>query len=367
MNLANSLSIATQVAPMYHALHKSTPPPQFTAKRLVSPRRLAALLIFALGTFAAPTSHAQTTQQISPDWSLIPDGISLGESFRLLFVTSGTRDATSSDITDYNTFVQNQANAATGSGAPINAFSGEFRALISTQAMDARDNTDTNRDTGTDTDAPIYWLNGDQIAGNYAEFYDGIWDSTAGRTQNGDTLLGRRVWTGSRNDGTIDALGSGTPLGAGNNLVRTGEYGTADQAIRSNSARINSISLSLYALSPLITFTIPAEPTFGIATIPNQNYVINTTILTLTLPLAIGGTGTLVYDLTPTGDIPSGLTFDPTDRTLSGTPDTATNIITLTYIVTDKAATPNTASLTFTVQVLPHLTFRIKTFLEGAQ
>ena len=55
-----------------------------------------------------------------------------GQSFRLLFVTSDSWDATSSNIADYNPFVQNQATAA---GAPITAFNTEFRALISTNTV----------------------------------------------------------------------------------------------------------------------------------------------------------------------------------------------------------------------------------------
>ena len=42
----------------------------------------------------------------------VPTGLNPGDQYRLVFVTSGTRDATSTNIADYNTFV---ANAVVGS------------------------------------------------------------------------------------------------------------------------------------------------------------------------------------------------------------------------------------------------------------
>ena len=40
------------------------------------------------------------------NWALKPRASTPGATFRLLFVSSGTRDATSTDIADYNSFVQ---------------------------------------------------------------------------------------------------------------------------------------------------------------------------------------------------------------------------------------------------------------------
>ncbi len=41
------------------------------------------------------------TQTVPADWALIPDGIEPGDSFRLLFVASATRDASYADVADY--------------------------------------------------------------------------------------------------------------------------------------------------------------------------------------------------------------------------------------------------------------------------
>jgi hypothetical protein len=44
---------------------------------------------------------------------LTPTGLMPGDHFRFVFVTDGTRDVTSSNIADYNNFVNSQAAGAT--------------------------------------------------------------------------------------------------------------------------------------------------------------------------------------------------------------------------------------------------------------
>ena len=95
------------------------------------------------------------TVEVPADWDLIPSGVDTGGRFRLLFVTLNRRDATSSDIAAYNSFVR---NAAANGHDDIQDYSDHFAALGSTRAVDARNNT------GTDgTGVPIYWLNGPNV------------------------------------------------------------------------------------------------------------------------------------------------------------------------------------------------------------
>ena len=137
-----------------------------------------------------------TAQTVPHDWPLIPAGVEPGDSFRLLFVTSTYTSAASTVLSTYNTFVQGRAAA----NANLAGFSGQFRALIST-SVDARDNTAT-----TGTGVPIYWVGGDKVADDYADLYDGSWDSEAGRTETGAGRGGHLVvWTGSNADGTRHA------------------------------------------------------------------------------------------------------------------------------------------------------------------
>ena len=122
---------------------------------------------------------------------LVPAGLEPGDSFRLLFVTSATRTATSTDIADYNAFVRNAASA----NADLSDFSDRFTALVSTGGVNIKDNTATGG-----AGVPIYWLGGDRVADDYADLYDLHWDSVSGRTEDGSSYTGL-VWTGGNGYG----------------------------------------------------------------------------------------------------------------------------------------------------------------------
>ena len=88
-------------------------------------------------------------------------------------------------------------------------------------------------------------------------------------------------------------------------------------------------------------------PSFGAATIADQSYTKDTAITSLTLPHATGGTAPLTYSLSPA--LPTGLSFNPGTRVLSGTPTATQTAATYTYTVTD--GTGATATLTFSLTV----------------
>ncbi|MYI26628.1 MAG: hypothetical protein F4064_00890, partial [Acidimicrobiales bacterium] len=117
------------------------------------------------------TAPAEVT--VAADWALVPSGLSTGDRFRLLFISSTKRRPTSADIADYNAFVQ--ARAAAGH-AGIQSYSDGFRAVASSPFVDASANTAT---ASTDTDAQIWWLGGPKAADDYADFWDGTWDNEA--------------------------------------------------------------------------------------------------------------------------------------------------------------------------------------------
>ena len=201
------------------------------------------------------TPPTDTVYPVPADWSLKPDAVASGGKFRLLFVTTATRDGSSTDIADYNIHVQ---TAAAAGHADIQAYSGEFGAIGSTAAVNVRDNTLT---TSSHTDAPIYWLSTTTtrraVADFYADFYDGTWGDTSARTESGGTttIEFRRldadngsVVTGSDLDGTTfpeAELGGDLNLGwwlSGHDVNR--EFALASTARR------------LLALSPI--FMVPA-------------------------------------------------------------------------------------------------------------
>ena len=187
------------------------------------------------------------------DWALKPSSVSAGGTFRLLFVGSVDRNAQSSNIADYNRFVQSLAAAGHSS---IRPFKGGFRAVGSTAAVDARDNTCT-----TGTGVPIHWLNGNQVADNYADFYDNSWDDQANpKTESGNAIGPRNVWTGSNSDGTNGGQPLGNTLGGGR-LIRLGTIGQSGgggSPLSASSAEASSSgsALAFYGLSQV--FKVPA-------------------------------------------------------------------------------------------------------------
>ena len=80
--------------------------------------------------------------------------------------------------------------------------------------------------------------------------------------------------------------------------------------------------------------------------IADQTFSVGTDV-SLTLPVATGGTEPYDYTLTP--DPPAGLQFDAIDRWIGGTPTTPMQTTPYTYTVTDANGT--SAALTFTITV----------------
>ena len=195
----------------------------------------------------ADAARAQSSQTVPADWALLPNGIEPGDSFRLLFVTSATRDAASTGIADYNSHVQNAA----GGNDSLKSFKDQFTALISTTSVDAKDNTGT-----TGSGVPIHWMGGEKVADDYADLYDGDWDSAKGRTESGGSYTGL-VWTGGNKAGAK----SGQRY-AGADEVRLGDLSDATRPLSSPQAAASSESYPLYALSPVLTVAEPEpEPT----------------------------------------------------------------------------------------------------------
>ena len=217
-----------------------------------------------------PEPATPVAQTVGTGWALIPKDagndplVAAGGRFRLLFVTSGTVEATSTDIATYNDHVQRAANA----NATLRPFKGEFRALVSTATNDASGNTATTH-TATNRGVPIYWVGGAKVADDYADFYDGSWDSRAAKTQTGARWSSRfDVWTGTNADGTRHASAY-----AGASRVRYGRP-TGGSALSLSDSRFPFLPFSLYALSPTITvLAVPAAPSGLDADAPGQTAV----------------------------------------------------------------------------------------------
>ena len=86
--------------------------------------------------------------------------------------------------------------------------------------------------------------------------------------------------------------------------------------------------------------------------IADQAYTASTAIRVLQLPEATGGEGEVSYRVL---GLPAGLSFDPATRTISGTPEAATDgAVEVAFLAEDSGAT---VALTFSITVNPPLRF----------
>ena len=223
----------------------------------------------------AVTNNSTVTNTVPADWSLIPTGLSTGDKFRLLFLSSTKRNASSTDIADYNTFIQTRAAAG---HTDIQDYSADFRAVGCTADTDARDNTKTTYTT-TDKGVPIYWLNGAKAADQYEDFYDGSWDDEANdKNESGtdahDTSQNVNwPWTGCDHDGT-EAVTGVDSFALGTNIVdaRVGRpnfslsgYGP----LNGQTNRSNSQDSPLYGLSEVFQVAAAVVVTNNPPTVAN--------------------------------------------------------------------------------------------------
>ena len=181
---------------------------------------------------------------------IVPTGLNPGDTYRLAFVTSTTRDATSSNIADYNAFV-----TAVASASPFLAALGTtWTAIASTATVDARNNTNTN----VHVDGPgtaIYNLNDQLVAVGNADFWDGVLSSPILFDELGN-VNDATVWTGTRVTGE---RAPPTPLG----LIPDGTIGLSSQTSSFWTDASTSDILStfhFYALSAELVFPVASDP-----------------------------------------------------------------------------------------------------------
>ena len=202
-----------------------------------------------------------TPVEVPLDWSLTPSGLEAGDRFRLLFLSSTDRNAESTDIADYNTFVQTRVAAG---HTDIQDYSSQFRAVACTEAVDARYNTGT-----TGTGVRIYWLGGAQAADSYPDFYDGSWDEEVTVRDESATSITMpnsastySTWTGCEKDGTegINADGSIALGTTGPGIGILNYTGTDRGPLNQEDGTDPKASKNyLYGLSPIFLIT-PQTP-----------------------------------------------------------------------------------------------------------
>ena len=294
--------------------------------------------------------------EVPANWALIPSGLSGGDSFRLLFVSSTKRDASSSDIAVYNSFVQ--ARAAAGHAA-LASHSSAFRAVASTAAVDARDNTST-----TGTGVPVYWVSGQKVADDYADFYDASWDSCAARDESGgsvalpnlDASLASAIWTGTNDDGTAEtahALGTAMPRVAVLAESCDSRYSASAFPLRfqfTTGIKAKTLNRYLYGLSPVFKVAGTADPqaSFAVAT-ASVTESVGTHSVTVSLSPAPTANVTVSYSL-------SGTAVRGSDYSISGVTSSNGTVVvgpsgsaSIPVVITDDSTVENAETIVLTL------------------
>ncbi|NNM10649.1 MAG: hypothetical protein HKO60_01840 [Pseudomonadales bacterium] len=193
----------------------------------------------------------------------VPPGLSPGDEYRLVFVTSGSTDAISSNIADYNTFVQSFADTA-GLGPG-------WTAIASTSTVDARDNTQTSSGGAYGNGIPIYRLDGALVVTDYIDLWDGFLLNPAdgvvtpinideqGSLVNDAEGAEGNVWTGTKSgyltgDGGAgfdnEELGTATPVDGYTGATSPYWIEKSQQSPQSSLKRIYAMS-SVLTVAPI--------------------------------------------------------------------------------------------------------------------
>jgi hypothetical protein len=156
------------------------------------------ILIAGLWLAVTSASHAEVV--------LVPADLAPGDPYRLVFVTSGNfGEGPSNDIAAYNAFVD-------GFGETLIA-GHDWRAIASTNTVDARDNTSTVPGADDPDGIPIYRLDGLRVAASYAA----LWGTAVTPllnpvrlTELGTPSTAEAIWTGTNAAGfklVLNAVG----------------------------------------------------------------------------------------------------------------------------------------------------------------
>jgi hypothetical protein len=193
--------------------------------------------------------------------STVPAGLNPGDEYRLVFVTSWNYGFPSStDIGTYNTIVNDLAQSVPEL-AELNV---QWNVLGSTQSVNARQNTGTDPSLGG---VPIFLLNGDRIATDYADLWDGTLENALNITETGVAytpnmhpgngayyIWAGQVWTGSSNSG----LAQFSSLGGPNGHVVIGNPNTNNWMSNTDANYLGR--LPFYAMSDVLKVPDSTDP-----------------------------------------------------------------------------------------------------------
>lgn len=180
-------------------------------------------------------------------YGIVPDDLSVGDTYHLIFVTDGTIQSSSRNISFYDSFITEQANAE---GSFYQNLDVDWRAIGSTDVLWAQGHAYPGYDS------PVYMVT--SLADSPVRIENntyGLWGgpdsqrifAPINRTQFGDAYNGH-VWTGSYQGG--DPVRN-AHLGAGNTIW--GYTGTTSTVWIYGSVQPGSDYLPMYGISSQLT------------------------------------------------------------------------------------------------------------------
>ena len=261
---------------------------------VVAPLLASALLVLAL----VPANYASAVVTVPHDWPLIPRGLEMGDEFRLLFASYHHTSITNNHGFEvFDNFVTRVAREGHSS---IQQYAGEFKALVSCGNVNAMMHTSTTH-TPDNPGLPIYWLKGAKVADDYADFYDGNWDSNQARNQYGIHVYTNprlennwhvnasyhTVWTGTNSDGTS------SNNHACSSSITVGKPHTHGSEIQ-HWVKPTNHSLGMYGVSPVFQVSVLPDPPSA----PNVSSIThNTASITWKAPAHEGATPIFDYNV----------------------------------------------------------------------
>ena len=203
------------------------------------------LLAFAACALGAPNVSASPIT--------IPPLLAPGSSYLLAFMTLGTRDATSTNIADYDSFVSTVAN----SDPTLAALGTTWKVIGSTSAVNAAAHISVGP-------LPVYNLAGQLVANNSADLFDGSIANGVHYAQDGsdcNVLCGQgNPFTGTNGNGTTAV---GAELGCtGDNCVNIGSFAATNGTWLAFAPRDPASPRPFYGISAELTVptTVVPEP-----------------------------------------------------------------------------------------------------------
>ena len=212
--------------------------------------------LFCAAALAALTGMSSPSQAAL---TLRPSGLNEGDLFRVLFISSARRDALSSDIAVYDSFIASLAAVAgidTYFGTPVT-----WQVLGSTFAVSAIDRVALNS-------VALFSMSGVQVANSGADLWDGSIDAPI-LTDEGGRFNEGAVHTGTRPDGRA----ADDPLGGRALLITElglSSIGVTDRNWVSAGVGGGDTRRFLYGVSSVLTVppalnTVPAPASLALA------------------------------------------------------------------------------------------------------